>query len=219
MTRGRTCPDLRKTLNDQDCPAEKISRIAKKGRYELERILLRPVESIRCPNSLVTLQDGRAIPKVIDFGIAKAMDQRLTNKTLGAEAPATLRTMSRIASLYGAMGNNEKSVAQLREVLAIQQRVLGTEHEDAINTQQELVSRLFETRIPTRQEEALGLARDLLAHLDEYCGEDHPLTRCSRDNWLLCRKEVGETLTAEEQALIEEPLRQMRQERKDKAND
>ena len=42
MTRGRTCPDLRKTLNDQDCPAEKISRIAKKGRYELERILLRP---------------------------------------------------------------------------------------------------------------------------------------------------------------------------------
>ncbi|MFT5405250.1 MAG: serine/threonine protein kinase [Verrucomicrobiales bacterium] len=33
-------------------------------------------------NILITLQDGQAIPKVIDFGIAKAMDQRLTDKTL-----------------------------------------------------------------------------------------------------------------------------------------
>jgi tetratricopeptide (TPR) repeat protein len=95
-------------------------------------------------------------------------------QTLGAEAPPTLRTMSRIASLFGAMGDNEKSVAELRKVLAIQQRVLGAEHEDAISTQQDLVSRLFETRIPARQEEAIGLARDLLAHLDDCCGEDHP---------------------------------------------
>ena len=33
-------------------------------------------------NVLVALQEGRAIPKVIDFGIAKAMHQRLTDKTL-----------------------------------------------------------------------------------------------------------------------------------------
>lgn len=33
-------------------------------------------------NVLVTLYDGRPVPKVIDFGIAKAIDQRLTDKTL-----------------------------------------------------------------------------------------------------------------------------------------
>jgi len=33
-------------------------------------------------NLLVTLHDGRPVPKVIDFGIAKAMDRTLTEKTL-----------------------------------------------------------------------------------------------------------------------------------------
>ena len=33
-------------------------------------------------NVLVTIIDGEAVPKVIDFGIAKAIDQRLTDKTL-----------------------------------------------------------------------------------------------------------------------------------------
>jgi serine/threonine protein kinase/Tol biopolymer transport system component len=37
---------------------------------------------IKPTNVMVTLHDGRPIPKVIDFGIAKAMNQRLTEKTL-----------------------------------------------------------------------------------------------------------------------------------------
>jgi serine/threonine protein kinase len=37
---------------------------------------------IKPSNILVTLHDGKPIPKVIDFGIAKATDQRLTDKTL-----------------------------------------------------------------------------------------------------------------------------------------
>ena len=37
---------------------------------------------IKPGNVLVTLHDGRPVPKVIDFGIAKAIDQRLTEKTL-----------------------------------------------------------------------------------------------------------------------------------------
>src|SRR4051812_24016775 len=37
---------------------------------------------IKPSNILVTLHDGIPIPKVIDFGIAKATDQRLTDKTL-----------------------------------------------------------------------------------------------------------------------------------------
>ncbi len=37
---------------------------------------------IKPSNILVTLHDGIAVPKVIDFGIAKAIEQRLTDKTL-----------------------------------------------------------------------------------------------------------------------------------------
>ena len=37
---------------------------------------------IKPSNVMVTLHDGRPIPKVIDFGIAKATNQRLTEKTL-----------------------------------------------------------------------------------------------------------------------------------------
>jgi len=36
-------------------------------------------------NVLVSLQDGRAIPKIIDFGVAKATDRQLTNLTLYTE--------------------------------------------------------------------------------------------------------------------------------------
>jgi serine/threonine protein kinase len=37
---------------------------------------------IKPSNILVTMHDGIAVPKVIDFGIAKAIEQRLTDKTL-----------------------------------------------------------------------------------------------------------------------------------------
>jgi len=37
---------------------------------------------IKPSNVMVTLHDGRAVPKVIDFGIAKAIHRRLTEKTL-----------------------------------------------------------------------------------------------------------------------------------------
>src|SRR4051812_37386344 len=41
---------------------------------------------------MVTSHDGLAVPKVIDFGIAKATDQRLTNKTLFTEFTAFIGT-------------------------------------------------------------------------------------------------------------------------------
>jgi len=40
---------------------------------------------IKPSNVLVTLHDGKPVPKVIDFGIAKATSQRLTEKTLFTE--------------------------------------------------------------------------------------------------------------------------------------
>jgi WD40 repeat protein len=47
---------------------------------------------IKPSNILVTLHDGIPVPKVIDFGIAKAIDQRLTDKTVFTEFQAFIGT-------------------------------------------------------------------------------------------------------------------------------
>ena len=43
-------------------------------------------------NVLVSLQDGRPVPKIIDFGVAKAIDRRLTNLTLYTEVGQRIGT-------------------------------------------------------------------------------------------------------------------------------
>jgi eukaryotic-like serine/threonine-protein kinase len=43
-------------------------------------------------NVLVTLRDGKPVPKVIDFGVAKAVNQRLTERTLFTETGVLLGT-------------------------------------------------------------------------------------------------------------------------------
>jgi len=47
---------------------------------------------IKPSNVLVTLHDGKPVPKIIDFGIAKATDRRLTEKTLFTELHAMIGT-------------------------------------------------------------------------------------------------------------------------------
>ena len=47
---------------------------------------------IKPSNVLVTLIDGQAVPKVIDFGVAKAVDQRLTERTLFTQFGALVGT-------------------------------------------------------------------------------------------------------------------------------
>ena len=47
---------------------------------------------IKPSNVLVTMLDGRPVPKVIDFGIAKAINQRLTEKTVLTEARQLIGT-------------------------------------------------------------------------------------------------------------------------------
>ncbi|MEW6156886.1 MAG: protein kinase [Verrucomicrobiota bacterium] len=47
---------------------------------------------IKPSNVLVTVNDGAAVPKVIDFGTAKAMEHRLTDKTLFTEFHAFIGT-------------------------------------------------------------------------------------------------------------------------------
>ena len=48
---------------------------------------------VKPPNVLVTLYDGKPVPKVIDFGVAKAIDQQLTEKTLFTRFGAIVGTL------------------------------------------------------------------------------------------------------------------------------
>ena len=48
---------------------------------------------IKPSNVLVTLYDGKPVPKVIDFGVAKAIDQRLTERTLFTQFGAIIGTL------------------------------------------------------------------------------------------------------------------------------
>jgi WD40 repeat protein/serine/threonine protein kinase len=56
-------------------------------------------------NILVTEQDGRAIPKVIDFGIAKATEQKLTEMTLFTQFNQMLGTPSYMSPEQAGLGS------------------------------------------------------------------------------------------------------------------
>jgi len=48
---------------------------------------------IKPSNVLVTVQDGAAVPKIIDFGVAKALGQQLTNRTLQTNVGQIIGTL------------------------------------------------------------------------------------------------------------------------------
>jgi WD40 repeat protein/serine/threonine protein kinase len=48
---------------------------------------------IKPSNVLVSMQDGQAVPKVIDFGVAKALHQRLTDQTMYTEIGQIIGTL------------------------------------------------------------------------------------------------------------------------------
>jgi WD40 repeat protein/serine/threonine protein kinase len=67
---------------------------------------------IKPSNVLVTLYDGRPVPKVIDFGVAKATDQRLTERTMFTQYGAiigTLEYMSPEQAEMSALGVDTRS--------------------------------------------------------------------------------------------------------------
>jgi eukaryotic-like serine/threonine-protein kinase len=55
-------------------------------------------------NILVTIIDGKPIPKVIDFGVAKAIDQRLTERTMFTEFGQVIGTLEYMSPEQAAMG-------------------------------------------------------------------------------------------------------------------
>ncbi len=52
---------------------------------------------IKPSNVLVTLHDGKPVPKVIDFGVAKAIDQRLTERTMFTQYGSIVGTLEYVS--------------------------------------------------------------------------------------------------------------------------
>jgi serine/threonine protein kinase/tetratricopeptide (TPR) repeat protein len=79
------------------------SRLSPRERLELFVPVCRAIQhahqkgvihrDIKPSNVLVSLHDGTPVPKVIDFGVAKATDQRLTERTMFTQHGAVLGTL------------------------------------------------------------------------------------------------------------------------------
>src|SRR5262245_30429086 len=65
---------------------------------------------IKPSNVLVSLQDGRPVPKVIDFGLAKALGRRLTERTLATECGTLLGTPEYMAPEQADLGQPDADV-------------------------------------------------------------------------------------------------------------
>jgi serine/threonine protein kinase len=59
---------------------------------------------VKPSNVLVALHDGRPLPKVIDFGLAKAIDQRLTERTLFTKFGQIIGTLEYMSPEQAEMG-------------------------------------------------------------------------------------------------------------------
>src|SRR5262245_55709813 len=67
---------------------------------------------IKPSNVMITLYDGKPVPKIIDFGVAKAMEQRLTERTLFTQygtMVGTLEYMSPEQAEMSALGVDTRS--------------------------------------------------------------------------------------------------------------
>src|SRR5437879_2242217 len=65
---------------------------------------------IKPSNVMITLYDGKPLPKVIDFGVAKAIEQKLTERTLFTQYGTMVGTLEHMSPEQAEMSGDRKSV-------------------------------------------------------------------------------------------------------------
>ena len=107
---------------------------------------------IKPSNVLVTLYDGKPVPKVIDFGVAKAIDQRLTEKTMFTQFGAIIGTLEYMSPEQAEVGALDVDT-QLGHLFAGRPLVRVAHGFDTAGNGQSAAGRLFRDFARIREEE------------------------------------------------------------------
>ncbi len=149
-------------------------------------------------NVLVSLQDGRAVPKIIDFGLAKALSHRLTEHTLHTELgmlvgtpeyglraletrerllgpadPETLRSTELMGDIRYGQGRFAEAESLQRRTLDGRRQVLGAEDPETLKSMNKAA---FALRALARYEESEKLYDASLALHRRVLGPENPQT-------------------------------------------
>ncbi|KAH8831242.1 hypothetical protein DL96DRAFT_1812139 [Flagelloscypha sp. PMI_526] len=122
------------------------------------------------------------------FGVYK---QELSEiqKQLGTEHPATLRSMSELASAYSDLGQHREGLELYEQVLALRRLNVGEEHPDTLVTMNNLA---IIYSVLGRYPDAVKLKEQVLALRSQNLGEEHPDTLVSMNNLAVTYAELGQ---------------------------
>jgi hypothetical protein len=124
-----------------------------------------------------------------DAAVSFGKERDTLSAVLGAEHPATLRSMSDLASTLWNQGDLSGARALSEQVLAVRRRVLGEEHPDTLTSMNNLASTLW------NQSDLLGaraLFEQVLAVRRPVLGAEHPETLTSMNNLALTLGDQGD---------------------------
>jgi len=125
---------------------------------------------VKPSNVMITLADGKPVPKVIDFGVAKATEQKLTERTLFTQCGAmvgTLEYMSPEQAEMSALGIDTRSDIYSLGVLLYELLTGGTplSHQRVKDTAPAEILRIIKEEEPPRPSMRLNDSGDALASI------------------------------------------------------